>query len=321
MKRSLCYNKKRKWDLGKVLYIITRYSGVLFFVFLCLTEISFGWNSGYLHLNDSSNILLSRSSYTYLLSDTFPLMGGLIMIMAEVILQLRVYAIYGRNKFILLIVILMNMVSLTICALQTSGYLDAVTDPECIISMKYCRNLAISFITRRDTFTDATSMSWIPEAHPMSPLGWLIVSVFELLLFILVVRKAKYQFWCKRGSSSKEDPKVQDIMEVMAKDSTNYFTILFSVSAIGTIISFVAEAGIFRHTPMDGFYTFMSLYKFLNVYQTLAIAVMTTFAPRMLINIRSEMYNPGNLSCPASTLPWDAYHTRESFGSEEMSEF
>ena len=90
--------------------------------------------------------------------------------------------------------------------------------------MKYCRNLAISFITRRDTFTDATSMSWIPEAHPMSPLGWLIVSVFELLLFILVVRKAKYQFWCKRGSSSKEDPKVQDIMEVMAKDSTNYFT-------------------------------------------------------------------------------------------------
>ena len=58
----------------------------------------------------------------------------------------------------------------------------------------------------------------------MSPLGWLIISVFELLLFILVVRKAKYQFWCKRGSSSKEDPKVQDIMEVMAKDSTNYFT-------------------------------------------------------------------------------------------------
>ena len=55
----------------------------------------------------------------------------------------------------------------------------------------------------------------------MSPLGWLIISVFELLLFILVVRKAKYQFWCKRRT--KEDPKAQDIMEVMAKDSTNYF--------------------------------------------------------------------------------------------------
>ena len=87
--------------------------------------------------------------------------------------------------------------------------------------MKYCRNLAITFIRRRDTFTDATSMSWIPEAHPMSPLGWLIVSVFELLLFILVARKAKYRFWCKRRS--KEVPSAHDIMEVMAKDSTNYF--------------------------------------------------------------------------------------------------
>ena len=72
-----------------------------------------------------------------------------------------------------------------------------------------------------ETFTDATSMSWIPEAHPMSPLGWLIVSVFELLLFILVARKAKYQFWYKRGP--KEVPITRDIMEVMAKDSTNYF--------------------------------------------------------------------------------------------------
>ena len=59
---------------------------------------------------------------------------------------------------------------------------------------------------------------------------------------------------------------------------------------------------------------------FLNVYQTMAIAVMTILAPRMLINIRSEVYSLGIL-CPVSTLPWDANHTRESSGSEEMSEF
>ena len=63
------------------------------------------------------------------------------------------------------------------------------------------------------------------------------------------------------------------------------------------------------------------IYRFLNVYQTMAIVAMTILAPQMLINIRSEMYNPGNLSCPVSNLPWDAYHTRESFGSEEVSEF
>ena len=53
----------------------------------------------------------------------------------------------------------------------------------------------------------------------------------------------------------------------------------------------------------------------------MAIAAMTILAPRMLINIRSEMYNPDNLSCPVSTLPWDANHVLESSGSEEMSEF
>ena len=87
--------------------------------------------------------------------------------------------------------------------------------------MKYCRNLAITFITRRDTFTDATSMSWIPIVHPMSALSWLIVSVFELLLFVLVARKANFHFWYKR--KLKEVPITRDIMEVMAKDSTNYF--------------------------------------------------------------------------------------------------
>ena len=90
--------------------------------------------------------------------------------------------------------------------------------------MYICKDGSYILRKRGDFFTEATSSDWITIAHPMSALSWLIVSVFELLLFILVVRKARYQFWCKRGSSSKEDPKVQDIMEVMAKDSTNYFT-------------------------------------------------------------------------------------------------
>ena len=87
--------------------------------------------------------------------------------------------------------------------------------------MSSCTDAAITFIRREDVFTDATSMSWTPIVHPMSALSWLIVSVFELLLFILVARKAKYQFWCKQRS--KEFLKARDILEVMAKDSTNYF--------------------------------------------------------------------------------------------------
>ena len=97
-----------------------------------------------------------------------------------------------------------------------------MTNPKCNGGISSCTDVMLVSRKRGNAFTDATSISWIPSAHPMSALSWLIVSVFELLLFILVVRKAKYQFWCKRRT--KEDPKVQDIMEVMAKDSTNYFT-------------------------------------------------------------------------------------------------
>ena len=96
-----------------------------------------------------------------------------------------------------------------------------MTNPQCITSMSYCSYMAISFDGIGDAFTRPTRMGWIIFVHPMSPLSWLIVSVFEFLLFILVVRKAKYHFWCKRRS--KEFLKARDIMKVMAKDSTNYF--------------------------------------------------------------------------------------------------
>ena len=52
----------------------------------------------------------------------------------------------------------------------------------------------------------------------------------------------------------------------------------------------------------------------------MAIAAMTIMAPQMLINIRSEMYDPDNLSCPASTLPWDANPALESVVSSEIEE-
>ena len=142
-----------------------------------------------------------------------------------------------------------------------------MTQSECISYMFYCTDRLV-FRKRENDFTDATSSDWITDAHPMSALSWLIISVFELLLFFLVARKAKYQFWCKRRS--KEVLKAHDIMEVMAKDSTNYFimwvytskrikictdssisTSLFSVSAIGTLVSLVSEVGTFK-SPLDG---------------------------------------------------------------------
>ena len=96
-----------------------------------------------------------------------------------------------------------------------------MTNPRCVDFMYICKDGSYILRKRGDFFTEATSSDWITIAHPMSALSWLIVSVFEFLLFILVARKAKYQFCCRRRS--REVPNARDIMELMAKDSTNYF--------------------------------------------------------------------------------------------------
>ena len=45
-----------------------------------------------------------------------------------------------------------------------------------------------------------------------------------------------------------------------------------------------------------------------TVYQIVTITIMTILAPRMLINIRTEIYRPGAHSSPSDmrSLSWDA---------------
>ena len=58
---------------------------------------------------------------------------------------------------------------------------------------------------------------------PMAALVWFVFSVFELVLFILVFRKAMYNCFQRGKSYFKAGNKTQDIMTVIARDSTSYF--------------------------------------------------------------------------------------------------
>ena len=58
---------------------------------------------------------------------------------------------------------------------------------------------------------------------PMAALVWVVFSVIELVLFILVFRKAKYNCFQRGKSYFKAGNKTQDIMTVIARDSTSYF--------------------------------------------------------------------------------------------------
>lgn len=57
----------------------------------------------------------------------------------------------------------------------------------------------------------------------MAALLWIVFSVVELTLFILVLRKAKSDFCYRVKNFSKTRDKTQDITTVIARDSISYF--------------------------------------------------------------------------------------------------
>ena len=59
---------------------------------------------------------------------------------------------------------------------------------------------------------------------PMAALVWVVFSVIELVLFILVFRKAEYGCFWRVKNHTKLLNKTHDIMVIVARDSTSYFT-------------------------------------------------------------------------------------------------
>ena len=78
---------------------------------------------------------------------------------------------------------------------------------------------------RDDHFAKETNYYWPGETNidPKTPISWLETTLVELILFLLVARKANYRFW--NLSKSKSGMRSPDIMSVMARDSTIYFAV------------------------------------------------------------------------------------------------
>ena len=129
--------------------------------------------------------------------------------------------------------------------------LDLATSFICFGS---CDELASSF-PEPVLLASEVAVSCTSNSLPMSALGWLVLSVVELILFVMIMRKTRRDK--QRGLVSRSTSN-GDIVTVIANDSTSYFVMygiyflvivqrltfrgrIFTASVIGTCLSFVAE--------------------------------------------------------------------------------
>lgn len=75
------------------------------------------------------------------------------------------------------------------------------------------------------TNNDIRTASRILTMSPMAASIWVVFTIIELTLFILVFRKARYTCFQRVKNRSKSLDKVQDIMAIIARDSTSYFAV------------------------------------------------------------------------------------------------
>lgn len=194
-------------------------------------------------------------------------------------LQLRVYAIYGEKRWLLIILVLMNLCFFVITALELLGYpckyyvsfiyfashtikYKILFDLACNIGGLSCAKPA-PFQKWMNPFAYAMSYYWLNFYNKAPSLGWIVVSMSELILFTLVLKKADYNIWCRRRSNLNLKHHTLDVMTILARDSTIYFVVwaythisvsyfilinyctcsIFSLGVIAAIISFVGWAG------------------------------------------------------------------------------
>ena len=116
---------------------------------------------------------------------------------------------------------------------------------------------------RMNSFTYVTSLDWMSFFFPMPSLGWIVTSIFELVLFVFVLKKTGYNPLYKRRSNFDVKHHTPDVITILARDSTIYFVVwahthisvsyfilinyctcsIFSLGVIAAIISFVGWAG------------------------------------------------------------------------------
>ncbi|KAL5498436.1 hypothetical protein ACEPAH_2578 [Sanghuangporus vaninii] len=288
------YIWSKSWTAGKVLYLLTRYLGSIFLLCLIAGVRNYAWNDTGLELDDRS---VNGFFTTCLNGELFAGLGPMIILLAEVILMMRVYALYEKSKFLLAFFIFLTAGLLGFNILQLSHlFLN--------IEIKTCLNgdcFQVVKRTRRAFIAEGTLLNFeCMYALPISGIGWAVTSVVELLLFVLVIMKARK--WEGSDSATQavknNPPRVRHIATRMARASIVYFAVIFTVCCIGAAVMFIEE-----NAPFNVLIRWIIEYNRLP-YETFVITVMTILAPKLILDLRKEFYGPPERK--DTELTWNA---------------
>ncbi|KAI5117730.1 hypothetical protein M0805_006215 [Coniferiporia weirii] len=265
------YIWSKKWSAGKVMYLITRYSGAAFLILVILDVFELAWYDLSVFGAPSA-----YDSWLFTWSDNLYVASGPpIILLAEIILQIRVYAMYGRKKRVLTLLIFLSIFSSGIAIIQPLG-------------LAYGATLPLSVGKISGAFE---GYSCIASTIPMSGTGWLTASTVEFILFVMVFMKYRQtksdRIILSLTAGSVAESRMHDITTIMAKDSTTYFAIIFTICFIGTCVSFVTQGKNMANNPIA-----VTMGTQLNAYETLTVVIMTLLAPNLLLKLRVEYYGP-----------------------------
>ncbi|KAL5482476.1 hypothetical protein ACEPAI_9070 [Sanghuangporus weigelae] len=123
------YIWSKKWTMGKAMYLSTRYLGSLFSICCTVAFIDFRWEDTLNLIAIFGGVLNNGFFATCFHGELFAGPGPMIILLAEVILQMRVYALHGRNKKMLIFFILLNMALFGFNILQISNLFCNIIQP------------------------------------------------------------------------------------------------------------------------------------------------------------------------------------------------
>ncbi|OCB92224.1 hypothetical protein A7U60_g375 [Sanghuangporus baumii] len=228
-------------------------------------------------------------------NELFAGFGPMIILIAEVILQMRVYALYGTNKKLFVVFVLISMALFGFNILQMSTlfcesiYSNECDSGGCFLKRDHYRRAFIP------PFDDQPFVCI--DALPISGIGWAVTSFVELLLFLLVTFKAqvgKVHRNVLHGPGIFSD--TNDIATAMARDSVAYFAAIFTACLAGTILVFTSERNVFGR--FSEFFNFIR-----NAYEIIVITIMTILAPKLILDLRARYY--GTEEVKSTQLSWN----------------
>ncbi|KAL5520283.1 hypothetical protein ACEPAG_9496 [Sanghuangporus baumii] len=274
------YIWSKKWTVGKGVYLLARYLGTFYLICAVMGVHAFTWNDA----DDGIYDIANNPFEDCLNENLFSGLGPMIILVAEMILMMRVYALYGRNRRLLILFILLTIILLLFNILQLLDVFVPIEENKC--GSSFCLPAH---------FPD-TCMS----AVPISGTGWAVTSFVELLLFLLVVLKAgcreRIRSMMRKSEGQPSQP--LDVTTSMAKDSISYFAITFTVCLIGVALVFTVE----KHS--------------MNAYETIVITIMTILAPKLILNLRAAYYGPPEDI--ATQLTWNVQVSTSSTTNREL---